>query len=413
MAKSAKRRIRDEYNEAMAEPGDDPVAEHYGDVENYDPKKKSAVIRFFEDANKRCRTSNPLFYQDGFFAGTEILLYAVRQGRLRWQQLASLMDSKFDYSGVYRDFDDLQAATQYMHFSDMDYSRNRFVGCLMPHAVTHFIHRLDVTTKAMAGMYPSSPWLGNPTLKGKSADYWKFWAYHAASCQESETAVVARSYEKKLWKHRSFKKELCALAKRMGKSNWYYERSSGLWIKKGREAGDPYVCIDDTDVFDGAQAFCEKWCVHRFGKRHEIGRRDHLFALAMRIAVMPANDNTGLQVFIPRYYCFGHIKRYSDRDFLRLKRSMDEVFDSVRGYDRPSTREMVDLAKKMMDALIKKGVPEDEARERVRKKLNWADSSMAGRVKAKSTKDVAKTKQAIKDLAVAYSNKAGKPILAK
>jgi hypothetical protein len=129
-------------------------------------------------------------------------------------------------------------------------------------------------------------------------------------------------------------------------------------------------------------AFCTKWCLEcvgtgRIGLKGGFNKVIYYRASRPRVEISPNGD--GLNVFMPRFYQFSHIKNHASEDFGHLKEAMDCVYDAYR--KSPPKKELSrsdkrKQATKKLHDLMEMGMNPVKAWDQVRRDMAWCESTM-------------------------------------
>lgn len=133
-------------------------------------------------------------------------------------------------------------------------------------------------------------------------------------------------------------------------------------MRNGKPVFDPGV-----DLW----TFCKKWCIQEVGYTRWGDRQlQGLKIVAQRLRI--SRRDTGVSVFIPRYYRFNDIRR--SEEFETLRHALNESY----GYStlRESRMAKKYAARRLRRSLITKGVSRAKAWEETMKLMGWSEGTM-------------------------------------
>lgn len=337
---------------------------------------KKAAIRVFENISAALTEhwgEKPVWASE--YAATEILIYGVQQHLMSWTRLKVLARRQHDYGKDYEFFGS-ELAT---HVADFNYEyttrQDYFLFCCQYGRAEDYLAYIDALVNSWDEKLAEYSMKPKDSLHGKSAQFWQNYTVLAGG-QVPSTARVARAYELDLLKNEEFTTELRKLARQVNEAQWYYSLDQN-WLGGLSEApsdgGAKWFALQER-----FRKFCLKWCIELISKNFTVGKLDLIDFRAMRVTVKPDDNNTGLRIFIPRYYRFSQLENYQDEDFTFLKRGMNEIFDS---YKMPAKRkdslvEMKAQVKRVRREELAKGRSPHDAWEVARKSVGWSVERM-------------------------------------
>ena len=347
---------------------------------------RTAVIEFFRGIPAEImRRLGNIGVRDNAFCSTVLLLRAEEVGELTWQQMAELIARKINYPVIFEEVageidDHLEYYSQsrdgYDGFDIGFYLEN--LRCV---PLGSFIRLVAALTDSLRGERAQGFVLPDGDLASKGPGYWvdpdQFRYFRSEPHRASEYLRHVEQDERFIAEARGIYDLLPVGA--------HFRLMHGQDLEVGVVANSQGTDLDalsgNRDTCAQVENFLRRWCLG--GCWRQAGS-DRLTVFLAEVSVRVSSGDMGINVFIPRFYAFSHIKNYADRDFAVLKYAMESLHVPMKD-DRLPKDQIDNEARRIRRELLATGMAPGEAWDETRRRMGWAETTMESRIGSRPT----------------------------